>query len=324
MKTLFKSQDLWDLVENGYTEPDEEARWKENKKNDSKVESRCRTFLSKVAEIVNKTRSYGENINDKKIVAKILKSLTPKFDHVVAAIEESKDLETFTFDELMGSLQSHEARLNRSEEKTEDKAFHVKWKALPRKINKNGEVRLDLVGEEVVAEDADFRHVKVDCWKRSRHEQTSYIDKKDDEIKLFMAYQEIAASHNNIWFLDSGCSNHMTGVKLLFNEIDKTIKQNMDLGREAWDVKFKLASEDTTPHTEVLQLSSPNPSSPPTSPSSSGSSSDDKTPLRKFKCLAKIYATTHALFVDDPATFEKAVDKEEWQNAMEEEIAAIQ
>ncbi|KAL4273024.1 hypothetical protein GQ457_13G009660 [Hibiscus cannabinus] len=37
MKTLFKSQDLWDLVENGYTEPDEEARLKENKKKDSKA-----------------------------------------------------------------------------------------------------------------------------------------------------------------------------------------------------------------------------------------------------------------------------------------------
>ncbi|KAF7842830.1 Retrovirus-related Pol polyprotein from transposon TNT 1-94 [Senna tora] len=31
--TLFKSQDLWDLVENGYTDPDEESKLKENKNN---------------------------------------------------------------------------------------------------------------------------------------------------------------------------------------------------------------------------------------------------------------------------------------------------
>ena len=38
MKTLFKSQDLWDLVKNGYSEPDDdEARLKENKKKDSKA-----------------------------------------------------------------------------------------------------------------------------------------------------------------------------------------------------------------------------------------------------------------------------------------------
>ncbi|XP_039007800.1 uncharacterized protein LOC120135620 [Hibiscus syriacus] len=191
MKTLFKSQDIWDLVENGYIEPDEEARLRDNKKKDSKalffiqqvvheivflkiaaaniakeawgilqttfqgsskvmkikLQSLRRDFetlqmkggepvqdfLSRVAEIVNKMRSYGENINDQTIVAKILRSLTPKFDHVVAAIEESKDLETFTFDELMGSLQSHETRLNRTEEKTEERAFHVKGEAFPQK-----------------------------------------------------------------------------------------------------------------------------------------------------------------------------------------------
>ncbi|GMP33046.1 hypothetical protein CsSME_00006536 [Camellia sinensis var. sinensis] len=37
MMTLFKSQDLWDLVEQGYADPDEETRLKENKKKDSKA-----------------------------------------------------------------------------------------------------------------------------------------------------------------------------------------------------------------------------------------------------------------------------------------------
>ncbi|KAM0947417.1 hypothetical protein DsansV1_C08g0086031 [Dioscorea sansibarensis] len=37
MRTLFKSQNLWDLVENGYQEQDEEARLKENKKKDSEA-----------------------------------------------------------------------------------------------------------------------------------------------------------------------------------------------------------------------------------------------------------------------------------------------
>ena len=57
-----------------------------------------------------------ENYSYQTIVAKVLRSLTPKFDHIVAAIEESKDLTMFSFIELMGSLQAHEARLNRIEE----------------------------------------------------------------------------------------------------------------------------------------------------------------------------------------------------------------
>ncbi|GAV82483.1 DUF4219 domain-containing protein [Cephalotus follicularis] len=37
MKTLFKSQDLWDLVENGYVDPDEDGRLRENRKKDTKA-----------------------------------------------------------------------------------------------------------------------------------------------------------------------------------------------------------------------------------------------------------------------------------------------
>jgi hypothetical protein len=58
---------------------------------------------------------------------KVLCSLTIKFDHVVAAIEESKDLSTYTFDELMGLLRTHEAQLLRSEEKDDSKAFLTKY-----------------------------------------------------------------------------------------------------------------------------------------------------------------------------------------------------
>uniref|UniRef100_A0A0V0GPM2 Putative ovule protein n=1 Tax=Solanum chacoense TaxID=4108 RepID=A0A0V0GPM2_SOLCH len=49
-------------------------------------------FLSRAVAIVSKMRSYGEKVTDQTIVEKILRSLAPKFDHVVAAIEESKDL----------------------------------------------------------------------------------------------------------------------------------------------------------------------------------------------------------------------------------------
>ncbi|TYI02494.1 hypothetical protein ES332_A11G270800v1 [Gossypium tomentosum] len=61
-------------------------------------------------------------------------------------------------------------------------------------------------------------------------EQASYTEQEDEVIKLFMAYQKDTTSHNNIWFLGSGCSNHMIGVKSLSKEIDETFKQNVTLG----------------------------------------------------------------------------------------------
>ncbi len=182
MKTLFKSQDLWDFVESGYAEAsDDDARHRENLKRDAKAlffiqqavdevifpriaaattakqawsilkteyqgstkvitvklqtlrrvfETFCmknnesvQEYLARVSATVGQMRSYGETMNDEVVVAKVLRSLTPKFDHVVAAIEESKDLSNFSLDELMGSLQAHEARLNRSSTGEEEKAF---------------------------------------------------------------------------------------------------------------------------------------------------------------------------------------------------------
>ena len=78
-------------------------------------------FVSRVMNVVNQMRTYGDPIEDQTIVAKILRSLSPKSDYVVATIEESKNLATLSIDELSGSLQAHEARINRSEGRTEEK-----------------------------------------------------------------------------------------------------------------------------------------------------------------------------------------------------------
>lgn len=54
--------------------------------------------------IANKKRIHGEQIHDVTIIEKILRSMTPKFDYVVCAIEESNDVEIMSIDELQSSL----------------------------------------------------------------------------------------------------------------------------------------------------------------------------------------------------------------------------
>ena len=45
------------------------------------------------------------------IVEKILRILSPQFDHIVIVVEELKDLERLKIQELQNSLEAHEQRL---------------------------------------------------------------------------------------------------------------------------------------------------------------------------------------------------------------------
>lgn len=47
------------------------------------------------------------------MVEKVFRTLPKKFDIVVITIEESKDLTQLSIDELLGSLLSHESRMNK-------------------------------------------------------------------------------------------------------------------------------------------------------------------------------------------------------------------
>jgi hypothetical protein len=69
-------------------------------------------FMTRVMGIVNQIRLTGEAIPNQRNVEKVLISLPNKFEMVVIAILESKDLSNFSLDELMGSLLSHETRLH--------------------------------------------------------------------------------------------------------------------------------------------------------------------------------------------------------------------
>jgi transcriptional regulator with GAF, ATPase, and Fis domain len=82
-------------------------------------------FFNRVFSIVNQMRVNGEKLEDQRVVEKILRSLTRKFEHIVVAIEESKDLSTLSIDSLMGSLQSHELRIKQFDSPPIEQAFQT-------------------------------------------------------------------------------------------------------------------------------------------------------------------------------------------------------
>ena len=73
-------------------------------------------------------------------MSKVLRSLTRDFDHVVARIEEAKDLSTCSFDALMSSLLASNAQINRPSKKVEGKAFQVKGGIFPTRKNQRTQI----------------------------------------------------------------------------------------------------------------------------------------------------------------------------------------
>ncbi|XP_075076448.1 uncharacterized protein LOC142163093 [Nicotiana tabacum] len=218
-------------------------------------------FLSRVTGIVSQMKSYGEEVSDETVVAKVLRSLPPKFEHVVAAIEESKDLSVFSFDELMGSLQSHESQINKSIEKNEEQAFQVKEES-PIQNEKlleqstqgrggrgafRGRGRGRGRGQFVRGRNGVqcynchmFGHIEANCWYKNN--QSSYANEEQEECMLFMARSTIMDHKIGIWFVDSGCSHHMSRERSAFRELDETKRRRIWLGDNK---EIHVEGEDT-------------------------------------------------------------------------------
>ena len=65
-------------------------------------------YINKVFALTNHMKSNGETHSEQAKVEKILRSLTPRFEHVVAAIEEANDISKMKIRLLSSSLRAHE------------------------------------------------------------------------------------------------------------------------------------------------------------------------------------------------------------------------
>ncbi|TXG63524.1 hypothetical protein EZV62_010518 [Acer yangbiense] len=271
MKTFFQSQDLWEIVQDGCgTSKDEKKKgskalfflqqaldemfprimgatsakeaWdilkeefhgsekvrivklqtlrRELKNIKMKDSETTKNYYARIKEIVNQMRAYGETISDKKVVEKILVNVTGKYDPIITAIEESKDITKLSVIEIMGSLEAYENRLSQRNEDSVESAFKSKLNIQSQKSESG--------------------------WKKSKSnfkgENSRNYDNQDKNTKyppcgiygvLFYACQAASEEKNDKWYIDSGCSNHMTGDASIFCDIDASNKSQVRLGNGA-------------------------------------------------------------------------------------------
>ncbi|XP_062075601.1 uncharacterized protein LOC133779686 [Humulus lupulus] len=76
-------------------------------------------YFSRVLAIVNQLRRNGEDVSEVKVIEKILRTVTPTFEYIATNIEDNKDLETMTVEQLMGSLEAYEEKQKRKKKPKE-------------------------------------------------------------------------------------------------------------------------------------------------------------------------------------------------------------
>ena len=78
-------------------------------------------FVGKLSEITSKSASLGEIIEEAKLVKKFLKSLPRKrYIHIVASLEQVLDLNTTSFEDIVGRLKAYEERIAEDEDEQEE------------------------------------------------------------------------------------------------------------------------------------------------------------------------------------------------------------
>nr|GFA48364.1 zinc finger, CCHC-type [Tanacetum cinerariifolium] len=152
------------------------------------------TFTGKLTTLVNKAASLEHTMKDETLVRKLSNVVPDRYLQIVASIEQYSDLSEMTLEEAIGRLKTYEER--------------IKYK----KGKQSNLVEEDLEPTLLMAilEDSNKeKHVKeVEEQKVSLHEED-------------VGYKE--TNIDSLWYLDNGASNHMTGVREHFKELDEKV-----------------------------------------------------------------------------------------------------
>lgn len=77
-------------------------------------------YTSRLMEVVNQMKIYGDEISDAKVVQKILGTLDKRFNTMSTIIVKSKDITNWSVTEFMGSLLAHEHKYSKDDSRLEN------------------------------------------------------------------------------------------------------------------------------------------------------------------------------------------------------------
>ncbi|KAE8732520.1 Detected protein of unknown function [Hibiscus syriacus] len=226
--------------------------------------------ITRVQTVVNQLKCKGETLKDSRVVEKILRSLTDDFENVVCAIEESKDLEELTIDDLAGSLEAHEQRKKKKKNESLEEALQANvsikdenvlytqnfrgrgrgrrgrnngrggggrcrsgyYEEKGSQANKIGEVE-DVVVGEATDQIIQMLSATTECYSEKKVEENANLVAEEETREdgvLMMTYKSTVPDRDTVWYLDTRASNHMCGHKHLFVEMQEIEEGQVSFG----------------------------------------------------------------------------------------------
>eukprot|EP00257_Ricinus_communis_P021759 XP_015581307.1 uncharacterized protein LOC107262105 [Ricinus communis] len=202
------------------------------------------TYFTKTMIVANKMRFHGERMDDVVIVEKILHSLSTKYNYVVCSIKESKDVDTLCLDE--SSLLVHKQNMNR-DTPADEQALKASM-SIPSS-NSRGRGRGKRKGRGRGKGRGDQNNSNGNdnhSQGREKEETSNFIEKQEAET-LLMAVESSRKLEPNIWYVDTGCSNHMSRSKSSFSFLDEDFHSTVSFGDSSTvevmvkrDIKIKI------------------------------------------------------------------------------------
>ncbi|CAL2237102.1 unnamed protein product [Prunus armeniaca] len=257
MKTILKSHGLWDLVEHGFNASDQ-------KKEKKAIEETKVAEKPTVVEILMKdARALGliQSVVSDQLFPRIVNEETSKGAWDILKLEfrgDKQDLETLEIQEVVASLKSFELKLDRHTENSTERAFtslniegknpksgvssgdqkfQKNWKS--NDGNKTACKHFDKLhfgkcwfeGKPKCKGCGKFGHMLRECHGNKNVQKLNYANQVEETGTLFYACNVVTnVKVNHSWYIDSGCSNHMTGDESLLVNIKRNLTSKVKMG----------------------------------------------------------------------------------------------
>ncbi|CAN6715823.1 unnamed protein product [Malus baccata var. baccata] len=252
MKTIFRSHDLWDMIEKGYSPPAKREEeliatklklMKENIVKDAKAyditqEAASDDIFPRIAILQTTNEAWDvlkqKFIRDKQVRSVKLQSLRRDFEYTRMSEHETFSVYLVRLLDLITQMKSY------GEDIGNQRIVHKLLISLPKSYDSIVAVIENTRDLEIVdVQDGKPRchncdksgHFAKDYRSKKATQQANYAGQVENNPTMFYVCMSAAVKKGEaIWYVDSGCNNHLTGREDLLVNIDRSGIAKVEMG----------------------------------------------------------------------------------------------